>query len=85
MPIKMHKSIAIHPGIWLRSELLGALGLSIAEAAQVLQISEHELNQFISGKSPINLELAKRFETEFSVPAILLTNMQSAHDEASKY
>ena len=33
MPIKLHPSIAVHPGGWLRTEAVERHGLSVSEAA----------------------------------------------------
>ena len=39
MTIKLHPSFAVHPGRWLRAELVEPYGLSVTEAAQKLRVT----------------------------------------------
>ena len=41
MAIKLHPSFAVHPGAWLRSEVVEPHGLSVTEAAGKLRVTRH--------------------------------------------
>jgi plasmid maintenance system antidote protein VapI len=39
MAIKLHPSFAVHPGAWLRAEVVVPHGLSVTDAAARLQVT----------------------------------------------
>ena len=40
MSIKLHSSFAVHPGEWLRREIVDPAGLSVTEAAGRLHVTD---------------------------------------------
>jgi antitoxin HigA-1 len=56
-----------HPGLTLRDDVLPALGLSIAAAAQQLDISRDTLFPILDGRAPITAEIAERIEAWLGV------------------
>jgi len=58
--MKMHNPP--HPGLTLRDDVLPALGLSVTEAAQQLNVARVTLSRVINGRSAISPEMALRLE-----------------------
>lgn len=76
----MPRRISHHPGETLREDCIEALGLTIAEAAKHLQVSEQDLAAICECKAPITADLAIRFEQAFGSTADHWLRMQAAHD-----
>ncbi|MDR3411286.1 MAG: HigA family addiction module antitoxin [Formivibrio sp.] len=51
-----------HPGLTLRDDVLPALGLSVTEAAQQLDVSRAALSRVLNGRAAISPEMALRLE-----------------------
>jgi len=51
-----------HPGLTLRDDVLPALGLSVTEAAQQLDVARVTLSRVINGRAAISPEMALRLE-----------------------
>ena len=58
--MKMHNPP--HPGLTLRDDVLPALGLSVTEAAQQLDVARVTLSRVINGRAAISPEMALRLE-----------------------
>jgi antitoxin HigA-1 len=82
MAIKMHNSFAIHPGSWLRTEIIDAHEMSVTEAAQRLGISRQALTNLLTCKTGLSAEMAIRFEKVFSTPADALLRIQLKYELA---
>ena len=82
MAIKLHPSFSIHPGGWLRSEIIEAHGLSVTDAAHHLGVTRQALTNLLTGKAGLSAEMAIRFEKVFSIRAETLLRMQLNHDLA---
>ncbi len=76
----MPRRISHHPGETLREDCIEALGLTIAEAAEHLQVDEQALAAICECKAPITADLAIRFEQAFGSTAEHWLRMQVAHD-----
>ena len=76
----MPRWISHHPGETLREDCIEALGLTIAEAAEHLQVDEQDLAAICECKAPITADLAIRFEQAFGSTAEHWLRMQAAHD-----
>ena len=76
----MPRRISHHPGETLREDCIEALGLTIAEAAEHLQVDEQALTAICECKAPITADLAIRFEQAFGSTAEHWLRMQVAHD-----
>lgn len=56
-----------HPGETLREDVLPALGLSVAAAAEQLGVTAAALSLVLNGQAPISTELALRLEAWLGV------------------
>ena len=73
-----------HPGLTLRDDVLPALGLTVTEAAQQLDVSRVALSRVLNGRASISPEMALRIEAWLGVArggeAHLWLAEQSAYD-----
>jgi addiction module HigA family antidote len=72
-----------HPGRIVRSACLEPLGLSISEGAKILGVSRQALNNVVTGKSGISLEMAIRLTKAFGSTEETWLRMQLAYDLAA--
>lgn len=70
----------IHPGDFIRTEIIEPAGLSVTAAA--LQVSRPALSSLLNGKADLSGEMALRIEKAFGVKMETLMRMQSAFDIA---
>lgn len=80
MPITLHPRFAIHPGPWLRTEIIEPHGLNVTIAAQKLHVTRQAMSNLLNGKAGISAEMAIRFEKAFGIRAETLLRMQMSHD-----
>jgi addiction module HigA family antidote len=69
-----------HPGEFIRVEILDELGLSIARAAEVLDVRRATLSDLVNGKASLSPEMALRIEKAFNVSMDTLLRMQVWYD-----
>lgn len=72
-----------HPGAFIREEILDELGLSIARAAEILDVRRATLSELVNGKATLSPEMALRIEKAFGVSMDLLLRMQVGYDTAT--
>ena len=72
----------VHPGHFLRTEVIEAHGLSVTEAAKILKVSRPTLSTLLNANSSLSGEMALRFEKAFGGSAVLWLRMQNAYDLA---
>ena len=82
MPIKLHDSFAVHPGLWLRTEVVEPAGLSVTALAERLHVTRQAASNLLNGNSGLSAEMAIRFEKAFGLQADTLVRMQAAHELA---
>ena len=82
MRIKLHKSIAVHPGVLLRYEIVKPCGLSVTAAADRLHVTRQAMSKLLKGNAALSAEVAGRFEKAFGLKAETLMRMQAAHELA---
>lgn len=70
----------VHPGEFIRAEILNELRLSITRAAQVLGVRAATLSDLVNEKASLSPEMAMRIELAFAVKADLLLQMQALYD-----
>ena len=70
----------VHPGEFIRTEILDELKLSIAKAARVLGVRAATLSDLVNEKASLSPEMAMRIELAFEVKADLLLRMQALYD-----
>lgn len=80
MAIKLHKSFAVHPGEWLRAEIIEPAGLSVTDAAERLHVTRQAMSNLLNGNAGLSAEMAIRFEKAFGLRAETLMRMQAAHE-----
>jgi antitoxin HigA-1 len=82
MAITLHPSFAVHPGDWLRSEIVEAHGLNVTDTAAKLRVTRQAMSNLLNGRAGLSAEMAIRFEKAFGVKAETMLRMQAAHDLA---
>ena len=80
MTIKLHPSFAVHPGEWLRSEIVEPHGLSVTETAARLHVTRQAMSALLNGHAGLSAEMAIRFEKAFGLKADTMLRMQAAYD-----
>jgi addiction module HigA family antidote len=82
MSIQLHPSIAVHPGPWLKRNVIDHFALSVTDAADHLGVSRQSMSKLLDGRQGLSAEMAIRFEKAFGLKADTLMRMQSAHELA---
>jgi addiction module HigA family antidote len=82
MTITPHPSFSVHPGPWLRREIIEPHGLTLTQAAVHLGVTRQALTNLVSGRADLSAEMALRFEKAFGLVADTLVRLQAAHDLA---
>ncbi len=82
MAIGIAAAFAVHPGDWLRTEIIEPHGLSVTEAARHLGVTRQALSTLLNSRAGLSAEMAIRFEKAFGVKADTLLRMQIAHELA---
>ena len=82
MPVSLHPSIAVHPGAWLKAEVVEPRGLSIAHLSERLGLGRREVADLLAGTIPISHEAASLWAAETGLKASTLLAMQARYDRA---
>jgi addiction module HigA family antidote len=82
MAIKLHPSIHIHPGPWLKRQIVEPHGVTVKDLAQHLGVSRQNLSNLLNGHTALSAEMAIRFEKAFGLKAETLLRMQGSYDLA---
>lgn len=72
----------VHPGDFIRTEIVEAYGLSVTAAAKVLGVSRPALSNLLNRNADLSGEMALRIEKAFGVSMDTLMRMQAAYDIA---
>ena len=72
----------VHPGDFIKTEIVEALGLSVTAAAKVLGVSRPALSNLLNQNADLSGEMALRIEKAFGVNMDTLMRMQAAYDIA---
>ena len=67
MAIKLHPSFAIHPGEWLREEIVEPSGLNVTELADHLDVSRQSISKLLNARQGLSADMAIRFEKAFGL------------------
>ena len=70
-----------HPGRYIRKSVI-PLGMSVTEAAKLLDVSRPTLSNLLNGNADLSTEMAARLEAAFGIPARQLLDLQSRWDAA---
>ena len=71
-----------HPGDFIRTEIVKELGLSVAQAAEVLGVHQTTLSDLLNSKLTLSPEMALRVEKAFGISMDTLLRMQAWYDAA---
>jgi addiction module HigA family antidote len=71
-----------HPGGFVKSEIIDALGLSITDAAVALGVTRAALSAMLNQRGHLSPEMALRIEKAFGVSMDTLMRMQNSYDIA---
>lgn len=82
MALTLHPSLAVHPGDWLKSEVVEPHGISINRLAASFHVSRQALSNLFNGRAALSADMAIRFEKAFGIKADMLMRMQTAYDMA---
>lgn len=72
----------VHPGHFLRTEIVAAHGLTVTEAANILRVSRPALSSLLNARADLSGDMALRFEKAFGVDMETLMRMQNTYDIA---
>jgi len=67
----------LHPGHWVRENILKPRNLNVTEAAKLIGISRPGVSNFLNGKVSATPDMAARLEKVFGVPAKDILNLQN--------
>jgi antitoxin HigA-1 len=84
MAIRLHPSFAVHPGQWLRTDIVEPHGLGVTIAAEKLHVTRQPMSNLLNGNAGLSAEMAFRFEKAFGVRADTMLRMQAAHVTATQ-
>jgi antitoxin HigA-1 len=71
-----------HPGVFVRSEVIGPENLSVTDAARVLGVTRSALSTFLHGHASLSPDMALRIEKAFGIRMDTLMRMQNSFDIA---
>ena len=72
----------VHPGEFVRYEIVEPLGLSIADAARMLGVTRPALSELFNEYANLSPEMALKIEKVFGVSGNTLLRMQNSYDIA---
>jgi antitoxin HigA-1 len=72
----------VHPGRFLRTEIIEAHGLSVTQAAKILHVARPTLSTLLNAKADLSGDMAVRFEKAFGIDMETLMRMQNSYDIA---
>ena len=72
----------VHPGDFIRTEIIEAHRLTVTAAAKVLGVSRPALSNLLNQNSSLSGEMALRIEKAFGVTMDTLMRMQAAYNIA---
>ena len=82
MAIRISPAFAVHPGDWLRSEIVEPHGLSVTAAARHLGVTRQAMSGLLNALAGLSADMAIRFEKAFGIKADTLLRMQTAYELA---
>ena len=71
-----------HPGGFVKSEIVEALGLTVTGAARALEVTRPALSALLNERASLSPEMALRIEKVFGVSMDTLMRMQTSYDIA---
>ena len=74
--------VPVHPGEFVKWEVLEALDLTVTEAAKALGVTRAALSAVLNARARLSPMMALRIEKAFDVPMDTLMRMQNSYDIA---
>lgn len=75
MAIKLHSSLAMHPGEWLRAEVVEPSGINVTDLAGHPGVARQSMSKLLNGRHGLSAEMAISFEKPFGLKADTLLRM----------
>lgn len=72
----------VHPGTFIKHEVIAPLALNVTEAAQVLGVTRVTLSNFLNGHVSLSPDMAIRLDKAFGVKLHTIMLMQCSYDIA---
>ena len=82
MGIQLHADFAVHPGLWLREEVVEPNGLNVTTLADHMNVTRQSMSKLLNGRQGLSADMAIRFEKAFGLSAGTLMRMQASHELA---
>jgi antitoxin HigA-1 len=82
MAIRLHRSLAVHPGIWLRQEIVDPVGLDVTFLANHMDVARQSMSKLLNGRQGLSADMAIPFEKAFGLSAETLMRMQASYELA---
>jgi antitoxin HigA-1 len=82
MATQLHRSFAVHPGVWLRQEIVEPRALNVTSLADHLDVARQSMSKLLNGRQGLSADMAIRFEKAFGMSADTLMRMQASHELA---
>ena len=82
MAIQLHSSITVHPGFWLKRNVVDHYGLTVTLVAEMLNVRRPAMSHLLNGKAALSPEMAIRFEKGFGISADTMLHMQTTFELA---
>jgi len=83
MAIKVSPFFAVHPGVWLRQEIVEPSNRSVTDLARHFGVSRQAMSTLLNGRVGLTADMAIRFEKAFGLNADTLCRMQTAFELAN--
>lgn len=83
MSIQLPSSMAVHPGLWLKRNVVDHYRLTVTLVAKKLHVTRPAMSHLLNGKADLSPEMAIHFERGFGIPADTMLRMQTAFDLAN--
>jgi len=80
MALKMHASLAVHPGDWLKTEIVEQRGLKVGDLADHLGVTRQTVSRLLNQRQDLTADMAIRFEKLLDLNADTLMRMQLRYD-----
>ena len=65
MAIRIASAFAVHPGDWLRTEIVEPNGLNVTDAARHLGVTRQAMSNLLNARAGLSADMAIRFEKAF--------------------
>lgn len=82
MPQDIRMLNPVHPGPFLREEVMAPLGLTVTKGAEILGVTRAALSTVLNGRANLSPEMALRVEKAFGLSMETLLRMQTSYDIA---